>query len=146
MFSTGASSFLTKLLNVRVLNDGLLLCDCIFNFISRRNRRVDSDSEHGQRSSDSGCFTVFDIASLVNVRRRLDLVSVTLSDHSTIGGSDRTTAHALRVVNDWKVSVYSPVFVLVLLTKELDTLVYFDVLLATDVRGLELVIRHELNC
>jgi len=31
------------------------------------------------------------------------------------------------------------------LSKELDAFVDFNVLLATDVRGLELVIRHELN-
>ena len=36
----------------------------------------------------------------------------------------------------------APVLVLVFLTKKLDTLVDFDVLLATDVRGLELVVTH----
>ena len=35
--------------------------------------------------------------------------------------------------------------VLVLLSKEFDAFVDFNVLLATDVRGLEFVIRHELN-
>jgi hypothetical protein len=36
----------------------------------------------------------------------------------------------------------APVLVLLFLTKKLDTLVNFDVLLATDVRGLEFVITH----
>ena len=69
-------------------------------------------------------------------------MSVTLSHDSTVCCSDRTAAHALRVVDDWEVRVDAPVFVLVLLPKEFDALIYFDVLLATDVRGLELAIRH----
>ena len=40
----------------------------------------------------------------------------------------------------------SPVLISIFLTKKFDAFVDFNVLLATDVRGLELVIRHELNC
>ena len=69
-------------------------------------------------------------------------MSVTLSHDSTVCCSDRTAAHALCVVNDRELRVDAPVFEAVLLAKELDALVHFDVLLATYVRGLELVIRH----
>ena len=48
-------------------------------------------------------------------------------------------------VKHGELSCNSPVLVLLFLAKELDAFVDFNVLLATDVRGLELVIRHELN-
>ena len=42
--------------------------------------------------------------------------------------------------------MYTPPLVLILLSEEFDAFVDFNVLLATYVRGLEFVIRHELNC
>ena len=65
-----------------------------------------------------------------------------LSYDLTRRGSDRTQAKTLGVVDDWEFRQNTPVLISLLLSEELNTLVYFDVLLATDVRGLELVIRH----
>ena len=59
---------------------------------------------------------------------------------------DSALAQALVTIKHIDVGVYAPPFVLVLLTEEFDAFVDFNVLLATYVRGLEFVIRHELNC
>ena len=58
---------------------------------------------------------------------------------------DGALTHAVVSVDDGELRHDCPVLVLFFLTKELDAFVDFNVLLATDVRGLELVIRHELN-
>ena len=67
---------------------------------------------------------------------------MTSGDDSTIGVCDCSLAYCNLAIEDGELSCNSPVFVLSFLPKELDTLVDFDVLLATNVRGLELVIRH----
>jgi hypothetical protein len=71
---------------------------------------------------------------------------VALCNHLAFGCSDRAHTQTLVSIYDWELREYAPVTILLLLTKELDALVDFNVLLATDVRGLEFVIRHELNC
>ena len=71
---------------------------------------------------------------------------MTLSYHFTRGVSDGALAKALLTVKHVDVGVDAPSVILFFLTEELDALVDFNVLLATYVRGLELVIRHELNC
>ena len=67
---------------------------------------------------------------------------MTSGDDSTIGVCNCGFAYCNLAIKDGELSCDSPVLVLRFLTKKLDTLVDFDVLLATDVRGLELVIRH----
>ena len=55
---------------------------------------------------------------------------------------DGCAAQALGIGEHGKLSMDAPVLVLLFLTKKLDTLVDFDVLLATYVRGLEFVVTH----
>ncbi len=73
-------------------------------------------------------------------------MGVTLSHYLARGVGDRAFAKALLTVKHVNVGMYSPPIVLGLLSEELDALVNLNVLFATDVRGLELIIRHELNC
>lgn len=67
---------------------------------------------------------------------------MTLSDDLSVIICDCAFAQALLSVKHVDVGMDTPSVILVLLTEELDTFVYFDVLLATDVRGLEFVSRH----
>jgi hypothetical protein len=57
--------------------------------------------------------------------------------------SDGAQAQALRVIDNRELGTNTPVFVLLFLAEELDAFVDFNVLLTTDVRGLELVVRHD---
>ena len=65
-----------------------------------------------------------------------------LSDNLSVTIRDCAFAQALLPIKHVDVGMDTPSVILGLLTEELDTLVYFDVLLATDVRGLEFVSRH----
>ena len=56
-----------KLLYMRVVDHLFLLGDGVVDFVGRGDRGINTDSEHGQGSTDGGCFTVFDIACLVDV-------------------------------------------------------------------------------
>ena len=67
-------------------------------------------------------------------------MGVTYGHHTTLFVGDRAFAHALIGVKHGEVTCYCPVLVLILLTEELDAFVDFNVLLATNVRGLELVV------
>tara|TARA_R100000479_G_C6288662_1_gene165714 strand:+ start:127 stop:519 length:393 start_codon:yes stop_codon:yes gene_type:complete len=67
---------------------------------------------------------------------------MTLSDDLSVTICDCAFAQALLPVKHVDVGMDSPSVILGLLTEEFDTLVYFDVLLATNVRGLEFVSRH----
>ena len=57
--------------------------------------------------------------------------------------SDSGLADTDFCVNNWKLRSDSPVFILLFLTEKFNTFVDFDVLFTTDVRGLELVVRHD---
>ena len=72
-------------------------------------------------------------------------MGVTLGNNFSVRVDDGTLAQALIPVEHVNVGVDAPPLVLVLLSEEFDAFVDFNVLLATDVRGLEFVIRHELN-
>ena len=67
---------------------------------------------------------------------------MTLSDDFSITICNCAFAQALFPVEHVDVGMDAPSVILGLLTEELNTLVYFDVLLATNVRGLEFVSRH----
>jgi hypothetical protein len=82
------------------------------------------------------------MACLVDVRGGFDFVGMTLSYDLSVTVYDRAFAKALLAVKHVDVSVDSPPVILLLLSEELDALVDLNVLLATNVRGLELVIRH----
>ena len=69
-------------------------------------------------------------------------MGVTDSDDHPILVGDGASAQALVRGQHRKLGRDPPVLVLLLLTEELDTLVDLDVLLATDVRGLELILTH----
>jgi hypothetical protein len=67
-------------------------------------------------------------------------MGMTRSDDPLVGvGNDALTDTLIPRLHHGNLCGDSPVLVLVFLSEEFDTLVYLDVLLATDVRGLEFV-------
>ena len=63
-----------------------------------------------------------------------------------IGICNCATAQALVRGYHWELGTDAPVLVLILLSEEFNALINLNVLLATDVRGLEIVITHASNC
>lgn len=70
-------------------------------------------------------------------------MSMALGDYLTLGSRDGTQAQALRFVDNRELGEYAPVFVLLLLTEELDAFVDFNVIFTANVCYLKFVFRHK---